>query len=34
MPIPLDDRLHRYIVAALLCGGMAMMGAAWLWRGL
>ena len=34
MPIPFDDRLHRYIVVALVCGGFAMMAAAWLWEGL
>ncbi len=34
MPIPIYDRLHRYIVVALVCGGFAMMGAAWLWDAL
>ncbi|MCJ2102967.1 hypothetical protein [Methylobacterium sp. E-046] len=26
MPIDLDDRFHRYLVAALVFGGRAMMG--------
>lgn len=34
MPIPIYDRLHRYIVVALVCGGIAMMGAALLWDSL
>jgi hypothetical protein len=34
MPICLNDRFHRYIVIALLCGGLSMMGAAWLWDAL
>jgi hypothetical protein len=28
------DRFHAYVVIALLCGGLAMMGAAWLWDAL
>lgn len=34
MPTPIYDRLHCYIVVALVCGGVAMMGAAWLWDSL
>ena len=30
MPIDLSDHFHRYIVVALVIGGGAMMGAAWL----
>ncbi|SDO45409.1 hypothetical protein SAMN05216360_12336 [Methylobacterium phyllostachyos] len=30
MPIPLYDRFHLYITTALVCGGIAMMAAAWL----
>lgn len=33
MPTSLDDCLHLYVVVALVCGGFAMMGAAWLWGG-
>ncbi|CAM3231252.1 hypothetical protein MEME101129_24850 [Methylobacterium mesophilicum] len=31
MPADLSDRFHRYLVIVLLCGGGAMMGAAWIW---
>jgi hypothetical protein len=30
MPIALYDRFHLYIATALMCGGGAMMAAAWL----
>ena len=30
MPIALNDRFHFYIATALVCGGVAMMAAAWL----
>jgi hypothetical protein len=30
MPVYLYDRFHRYLVIALVCGGTAMMGAAWI----
>ena len=25
------DRFHRYLVIGFVCGGLAMMGAAWIW---
>ncbi len=31
MPLALYDRFHFYIVVALVCGGVSMMAAAWLW---
>ena len=31
MPMLSYDRFHRYIVVALMIGGGAMMGAAWIW---
>ena len=34
MPILLYDRVHRYLVMALVSGGLAMMGAAWVWDAL
>jgi hypothetical protein len=34
MPISIYDRLHAYIVVALMIGGGAMMGAAWMWDAL
>ena len=34
MPMLSYDRLHRYVVIALISGGTAMMTAAWLWDGL
>jgi len=34
MPVDLYDRFHRYLVVALVIGGGAMMGAAWLWDAL
>jgi hypothetical protein len=30
MPLHLYDRIHSYLVTALVCGGLAMMAAAWI----
>jgi hypothetical protein len=31
MPVIFYDRHYRYLVVGFICGGLAMMAAAWIW---